>query len=68
MDNLLTHSKINLDLWLEAELSGELNKNQVYSISNTTAEDLYIGHSVSTIDSSWSGLSSQSVEFQAIVR
>jgi hypothetical protein len=40
---------IDPELWLEAGLSGGLDRNQVYRLSNTIAENLWMTHSVSTI-------------------
>jgi len=48
-DNPSTHLDIDPELWLEAGLSGGLDRNQVYRLSNTIAENLWMTHSVSTI-------------------
>jgi hypothetical protein len=37
------------ELWLEAGSSGGLDRNQVYRLSNTIAENLWMTHSVSTV-------------------
>jgi len=55
-------------LWLKAGSSNGLNRNWVYGISNTMVEDIRIGHSVLTIDSSQSGSSQQSLVVQVIVQ
>jgi len=49
-----THPDIDLDLWLEAGLSGGPYKNQVYELFNTTTENLWMACSVSTIGCSQS--------------
>jgi hypothetical protein len=49
MGDLSTHLELNLDLWLEVGSFGGLDKNQVYDISNTMAEELRTTRSVSTI-------------------
>ena len=52
MDDPSTHSDFNPDLWMEARSSGRPEKNRVYGLSNTTAENLRVIHSVSTNGSS----------------
>jgi hypothetical protein len=66
-DNLLTHLDFNSDLWLEAKSSGGLDRNRVYILSNTTAENLWIAHSISTVGCSQSVLSTQSLELASLL-
>jgi len=54
------------DLWMEVGSSGGPDKNQVYGLSKTTAENLRAARSVSTVRSSQSVLSTQSKEFMAV--
>ena len=65
-DNPSTHPDFDLDLWMEVGSSGGLDKNQVYGLSNTTAENLRSARSVSTVGSSPSVPSTQSEEFIAL--
>jgi hypothetical protein len=65
-DDILTHPKFDPDLWMEVGLSGGLDKNRVYGLCNTTADNLRSTHSVSTVGSSQSISSSQSKEFVAL--
>jgi hypothetical protein len=58
-DDPLTHLKFDPDLWIEVGSSGGLDKNQVYELSNTTAENLRAARSVSTVGSSQSVSSTQ---------
>ncbi|KAL9347369.1 hypothetical protein Peur_058735 [Populus x canadensis] len=51
---------------MEVGSSGGLDKNQVYGLSNTTAENLRAARSVSTVGSSQSVSSTQSKEFVAL--
>jgi hypothetical protein len=51
-DDPSTHSDFNPDLWMEARSSGRPEKNWVYELFNTTAENLRVIHSVSTNGSS----------------
>jgi len=39
-DNLSTHPELDPELWLKVRLSGRPYRNQIYNISNITAEDL----------------------------
>ena len=55
------------DLWLEAGSSGGSDRNRVYGLSNTIAENLRTAHSISTIGSSQSIPSTQSLEFAALL-
>jgi hypothetical protein len=48
------------DLWMEVGSSSGPDKNQVYGLSNTTAENLRATRSVSTVGSSPSVSSTQS--------
>jgi len=65
-DDILTHSKFDPDLWMEVGSLGGHDKNRVYGLSNTTADNLRMARSVSTVGSSQSILSSQSKEFMAL--
>jgi hypothetical protein len=65
-DDTLTHSEFDLDLWMEVGSSGGPDKNRVYGLSNTTADNLRSTRSVSTVGSSQSISSSQSKEFVAL--
>jgi len=65
-DNPLTHLEFDPDLWMEVGSSGGPNKNRVYGLSNSTAENLQAAHSVSTVGSSQSVSSTQSKEFVAL--
>lgn len=59
-DDTLTHPEFDPDLWMEVGSSSGPNKNRVYGLSNTTANNLRSTRSVSTIGSS------QSKEFEAL--
>jgi hypothetical protein len=50
-DNPSTHPDFDPDLWMEVRSSGGPDKNQVYGLSNTTAENLRSARSVSTVGS-----------------
>jgi len=65
-DDTLTHLEFDSDLWMEVGSSGGPDKNQVYGLSNTTADNLRSTRSVSTVGSSQSISSSQSKEFMAL--
>jgi hypothetical protein len=65
-DDILTHPEFDPDLWMEVGSSGGPDKNQVYGLSNTTADNLWSTRSVSTVGSSQSISSSQSKEFVAL--
>jgi hypothetical protein len=65
-DDPSTHSDFDLDLWMEVGSSGGPNKNQVYRLSNTTAENLQASYSVSTVGTSQSVSSTQFEEFMAL--
>jgi len=65
-DDTLTHPEFNPDLWMEVGSSGGPDKNRVYGLSNTTADNLQSTRSVSTVGSSQSISSSQSKEFVAL--
>jgi len=56
----LTISEFDPDLWMEVGSSGRPDKNRVYGLSNTTAENLWAARSVSTVGST------QSKEFVAL--
>jgi hypothetical protein len=58
----LTHPEFDPDLWMEVGSSDGPNKNRVYGLSNTTAENLRAARSVSTVGSSQSVSSTQSKE------
>jgi hypothetical protein len=59
-DDILTHPEFDPDMWMEVGSSGGLDKNWVYGLSNTTADNLRSTRSVSTVGSS------QSKEFVAL--
>ena len=40
MNDLSTHLELDLDLWLEVGSFGGSDKNQMFDISNTMAEEL----------------------------
>ena len=65
-DDPLTHPEFDPDLWIEVGSSGGPDKNRVYWLSNTTAENLRAARSVSTVGSSQSVSSTQSKEFVAL--
>jgi len=65
-DDILTHSEFDPDLWMEVGSSGGPDKNRVYGLSNTTADNLRSTRSVSVVGSSQSIWSSQSKEFVAL--
>jgi len=65
-DDILTHPEFDPDLWMEVGSSGGPDKNRVYGLSNTTADNLRSTRSVSTVGSSQSISSSQSKEFVAL--
>jgi len=65
-DDILTHPEFDPDLWMEVGSSGGPDKNRVYGLSNTTADNLRSTSSVSTVVSSQSISSSQSKEFMAL--
>jgi len=62
-DDTLTHPEFDPDLWMEVGSSGGPDKNRVYGLYNTTADNLWSTHSVSTVGSSQSISSFQSKEF-----
>jgi len=62
----LTHPEFDPYLWMEVGSSGGPDKNQVYGLSNTMAENLREARSVSTVGSSQSVSSTQSKEFVAL--
>jgi hypothetical protein len=51
-DDILTHPEFDPDLWMEVGSSGGPDKNRVYGLSNTTADNLQSTRSVSTVGSS----------------
>jgi len=59
-DDILTHLEFDPDLWMEVGSSGGPEKNRIYGLSNTTADNLRSTRSVSTVGSS------QSKEFVAL--
>jgi len=65
-DDTLTHPEFDPDLWMEVGSSGGPDKNRVYGLSNTTADNLRSTRSVSTVGRSQSISSSQSKEFVAL--
>jgi hypothetical protein len=48
-DDPSTHPDFDPDLWMEVRSSGGPEKNRVYNLSNTTAENLWSARSVSTV-------------------
>jgi len=48
----LNHPEFDPNLWMEVGSSGGPDKNRIYGLSNTTAENLRVARSVSTIGSS----------------
>ena len=65
-DDPSIHPDFNPDLWMEVGLSGGPDKNWVYGLSNTTAENLRSARSVSTVGSSPSVSTTQSEDFVAL--
>jgi hypothetical protein len=65
-DDPSTHPDCDPNLWMEVRSFGGPEKNRVYGLSNTTAENLRSARSVSTIGSSPSVSSTQSEEFVAL--
>jgi hypothetical protein len=65
-DDPLTHLEFDPDLWMEVGSFGGPDKNRVYGLSNTIAENLQMARSVSTVGSSQSVSSTQSKEFVAM--
>jgi hypothetical protein len=65
-DDILIHPEFDPDLWMEVGSSGGPDKNRVYGLFNTTADNLRSTCSVSTVGSSQSISSSQSKEFVAL--
>ena len=65
-DDPSTHPDFDPDLWMEVGLSNGPDKNRVYGLSNTTAENLRAARSVSTVGSSQSVSSTQSKKFLAL--
>jgi hypothetical protein len=65
-DDILTYPEFDLDLWVEIGLSGGPDKNRVYGLSNTKADNLRSARNVSTVGSSQSISSSQSKKFVAL--
>jgi len=63
---LSTHPDFDPDLWMEVGSSGGPEKNRVYGLSNTTAENLQSARSVSIVRSSPSVSSTKSEEFIAL--
>jgi hypothetical protein len=51
-DNPSTHPDFDPNLWMEIGSSGGPDKNLVYGLSNTTAENLQATRSVWTVESS----------------
>ena len=65
-DDPSTHQDFDPDLWIEVGSSGGPDKNRVYRLSNTTADNLRAARSVSTIGNSQSVSSTQFKEFVAL--
>jgi len=66
-DDPLTHPDFDSNLWLEARSFDGPDKNQMYRLSNTMAENLRMTHSVSIVRCSQSILSTQSLELAALL-
>ena len=66
-DDHSTHLDFDPNLWLETRSSSGLDRNWVYGLSNTTAKNLQMTFSVSTVGCSQSILSTQSPEFMALL-
>jgi hypothetical protein len=66
-DDPSIHPNFDPNLWLEAGLSGGLDRNWVHRLSNTTTENLQTACSVSTIGCLQSILNTQSPEFTALL-
>jgi hypothetical protein len=62
-----THPDFDPDLWLETWSSSGSNRNRLYELSNTTAENLQRARSVSTIGYSQLVLSTQFPKFTALL-
>jgi hypothetical protein len=65
-DDPSTHPDFDSNLWMEVGSSDGPDKNRVYGLSNTTAENLRAARSVLTVGSSQSVSSTQSKEFVAL--
>jgi len=65
-DDTLTHPEFDPDLWIEVGSSSGPDKNRVYGLSNTTADNLRSTRSFSTVRSSQSISSSKSKESVAM--
>jgi hypothetical protein len=65
-ENSSTHPDFDPDLWIKAGSSGGLDKNRVYRLSNTIAENLRSARNVSIVGSSSSVSNIQSEEFIAL--
>jgi hypothetical protein len=65
-DDPLTYPDFDPDLWMEVGSSCGPDKNRVYRLSNTTAENLRLTRSVSTVRSCSSVSSTQFEEFMAL--
>jgi hypothetical protein len=65
-DDHLIHPEFDPDLWMEVGSFGGPDKNRVYGLSNTTAENLRAARSVSIVGSSQSISSTQSKEFMVL--
>jgi hypothetical protein len=64
-DDPSTHPDFDPNLWIEAESSGDPDRNRVYELCNTMIENLQTTRNVSTIGSLQSISSAQSQEFVA---
>jgi hypothetical protein len=62
-----THPDFNPDLWLEAGSSGGPDRNWVYGLSNTMAENLWTTHSVSIVKCSQLVPSTESPKFTVLL-
>jgi hypothetical protein len=66
-DNYSTYPDFDSDLWLEVGSSGGANRIQVYGLSSTKVENLWIARGVSTLGSSKSVSSTQSLKFATLL-
>ena len=62
-----SHSKYNLDLWLDVETTGNPDRNRICGISMTIARDIRLGSSVLTINTIQFGLSQPSSVVEELV-
>ena len=65
-DDPSTHPEFDPNLWMKAGSSGGPDKNRVYGLFNTRADNLRTTRTASTVGSSQSVSSSQSKEYMAL--